>query len=598
MRAFRPRDIFHLRRLHDIAMSPDGAAVAYCLAEPDPTSGGYRRSIYLLGTDAAAPRPLTRGPADHRPWFSPDGRHLAFLRRDAGVDQVHLLPLGGGEAVPLTVLRHGVDSYAWGPHGHQIAVLSSVGPAGPTMRQLYHFDLDGTWRQLSSDAFDHADAVFAPAGRHIACTLTSAAGDMAVATVPVDGGPWRLLTPWQARWARPVFAPDGGSLFAFGCKGDEEPSLWRIDLAGQSARVSGAPWPGAFAGYVQDDVPVRPDLFVTGDGQALLALLCSEGAAALARCSIASGRWQVEPTQGLSIQSFATTSAGDRFALLAAPAGSPPEVLVRDEDGQVALRSDHHELFLADATFAAPEHLGGTAFDAGLLLPPGDLRAMPLALVLADPPDSATGGVSSLLAQALRGQGLAVLRLALRPAEAAQAAQDPATLLLEMESLMLRCGTMHQGIDTSRVAVVGEGVGGYLALMLLSRTTDAWRAAVAIGAPTDLFSLWGSGDLREATALSGLAPPWQDPEPYLRGSPLLQAHHMQASVLLVHGANDSVVPAHHTEELCLALRTLERPVRCEIYEGLGHALLREAPLRLQAQILELIAGWTADQLAR
>ena len=51
------------------------------------------------------PRRLTHGAwSDTAPRFSPDGRSLAFLsdREKAGVSQLLVLPLDGGDARPLT----------------------------------------------------------------------------------------------------------------------------------------------------------------------------------------------------------------------------------------------------------------------------------------------------------------------------------------------------------------------------------------------------------------------------------------------------------------------------------------------------------------
>ncbi len=597
MRAFRPRDIFHLRRLSDVAIAPDGLSVAYTLHLPDTQLDGYRTCIYRLGADERGPRPLTRGPADQRPWFSPDGHHLAFRRREGDAAQVHLLPLAGGEALQLTALRYGVDAFAWGPHGRQIAALATVGPSGPTARQLYRFDLDGTWRQLSDDAFEHRDPTFAPDGRHIACLLERPGG-VAIGVVPVDGGAWRLLTPWWARWARPVYAPDGGSIYAIGAAAGADPALWRVGLAaGDPEAVAESPWPGALLPYLRGEGASVRDLFVTGDGQNLLGLLQDRREAIVARCHLGSGRWQPEHLEGYRIHAFASTASGHRMALLGGPPGQPPEALLRDESGRIALRSDHHELFLVDAGFAPLQPLGDAVPGSGLLPPPSppDGR-VPLVVVLGDRPDPATGGSSSLLAQALCGRGLAVLSLPLDRDLAAAADGDPQRLIGTVRA-GVALSAARLDIDAARLGIVGEGVGGYLSLLLLAQTGD-FRAAATLGAATDLLSLWGSGDLPGATALADLPPPWQDPQRYLSLSPLLQAPRITAPLLLVQGSDDRVVPALQAAELCKALESLGRPVRLKRYQGLDHRPLAEQPLRLQAQILELLAGWLVDHLAQ
>jgi acylaminoacyl-peptidase len=107
--------------------------------------------LWLIPTDGAGtPRQITLGMThDRHPRFSPDGRTLAFIsdRRSAvedgpntnsratrdpkdphdheDHDQVHLLPLDGGEARRLTDLPRGVRSFDWSPDGSRLVVVTT-----------------------------------------------------------------------------------------------------------------------------------------------------------------------------------------------------------------------------------------------------------------------------------------------------------------------------------------------------------------------------------------------------------------------------------------------------------------------------------------
>ncbi len=136
----RPDDLSRLRIATEPRLSPDGRLAVFVLQTVAQTvaqctavagSDGYRHAILLVPTDGSAPaRQLTLGSRhDRHPRFSPDGRTLAFLsdRRtiveeeptrsgaDAkdreDVEQVHLLPLDGGEARRLTDMPRGVKSF-------------------------------------------------------------------------------------------------------------------------------------------------------------------------------------------------------------------------------------------------------------------------------------------------------------------------------------------------------------------------------------------------------------------------------------------------------------------------------------------------------
>ena len=141
-RPFRPDDLYGLRIATEPRLSPDGAMVAFSLQTVAPGKDGYRSAIWAVDAVGGEPRRLTLGARhDGHPRFSPDGRTLAFLsdrrlhveeeptageakEREDG-QQVHLLPLGGGEATRLTDLPRGVRDFEWSPDGRRLLVLTS-----------------------------------------------------------------------------------------------------------------------------------------------------------------------------------------------------------------------------------------------------------------------------------------------------------------------------------------------------------------------------------------------------------------------------------------------------------------------------------------
>ena len=142
-RPFRPDDLYRFRVATDPRLSPSGDRVAFTVQTVAPAKDGYRHAVWSVPTDGSGEaRQLTLGARhDSSPRFSPDGRTLAFLsdrrmhveeepaagdpkqREDA--QQIHVLPLDGGEARRLTDLPRGVDAFWWSPDGTRILASSA-----------------------------------------------------------------------------------------------------------------------------------------------------------------------------------------------------------------------------------------------------------------------------------------------------------------------------------------------------------------------------------------------------------------------------------------------------------------------------------------
>jgi dipeptidyl aminopeptidase/acylaminoacyl peptidase len=139
-----PDDIFRLRIATEPCLSPDGRLAVVTLLTVAPEFDAYRSALWIVPVDGSSPaRQLTLGVRhDRHPRFSPDGRTLAFisdrrpviedeldLRADRRRDredgqQVHMLPLDGGEARRLTDLPRGVEAFEWSPDGTRLVVVS------------------------------------------------------------------------------------------------------------------------------------------------------------------------------------------------------------------------------------------------------------------------------------------------------------------------------------------------------------------------------------------------------------------------------------------------------------------------------------------
>ena len=138
-------DLFNLKQIESPALSPDGRWVVYVVRSIEPglsaeasakagvkDDGVDRTQLWLAATDGKTPpRQLTFGAAGNSsPVWSRSGDRLAFVRSvEKERQQIYLLSLGGGEAVPLTKMDTGADNPRWSPNGTKILFTSSLSSA-------------------------------------------------------------------------------------------------------------------------------------------------------------------------------------------------------------------------------------------------------------------------------------------------------------------------------------------------------------------------------------------------------------------------------------------------------------------------------------
>jgi len=137
-----------------------------------------------------------------------------------------------------------------------------------------------------------------------------------------------------------------------------------------------------------------------------------------------------------------------------------------------------------------------------------------------------------------------------------------------------------QGIvDPKRVCIAGASYGGYAVLMGLVRDPGLYRCGVEWAGVTDI-NLMYTGDW---SAESDLSDHWKaygmpelvgdqvkDAQQLQATSPLLQAAHIKAPLLLAYGTDDLRVPLYHGEKFYAAVKAGNPQVEWVTYEKEGH----------------------------
>jgi dipeptidyl aminopeptidase/acylaminoacyl peptidase len=126
-------DLWDLRLLGDMRLSPDGRLIAFTVETSDRSANERRSAIWLVDLEGASPRQLTSGlKRDTQPRWSPDGTQLAFVSTRAGDrPQLWLMPVWGGEPRQVTRFRRGATNPFWSSDGRWVGCEVEVRDGEP-----------------------------------------------------------------------------------------------------------------------------------------------------------------------------------------------------------------------------------------------------------------------------------------------------------------------------------------------------------------------------------------------------------------------------------------------------------------------------------
>lgn len=121
-------------------------------------------------------------------------------------------------------------------------------------------------------------------------------------------------------------------------------------------------------------------------------------------------------------------------------------------------------------------------------------------------------------------------------------------------------------VDGNRIGIWGWSFGGYTTLMSMSEGTPAFKAGVAIAAPSD----WRFYDTVYTERF--MRTPKENGEGYNAGSAILRAPQMQGKLLLIHGTADDNVHYQNCAEYSEALVQAGVQFDMQVYTNRNHGI--------------------------
>jgi Tol biopolymer transport system component len=208
-----PIDSSWYGQFNSFALSPDGRRLAVG------SGAGAQLNIWVKQLDRGTFTRLTFGGADRRPFWSPDGRTVAFVRDSANSSAVYGRPAdGSGQDRLLARLDRQVQEAVWSRDGQWIVMRTDNGTAGAGDLVGLRTSGDSTPVPIVASPFTELHPGLSPDGRWIAYVSNeSGINEVYVRPFPTaGGGRWQVS---NGGGSAPRWSPNGRELFYMDARG-------------------------------------------------------------------------------------------------------------------------------------------------------------------------------------------------------------------------------------------------------------------------------------------------------------------------------------------------------------------------------------------
>jgi len=630
-RAFTIEDLYRVKSISDVHVSPDGKSVIYALATSDLPRAKRITHIWMMDIDGKNSRQLTNGDkSESSPAFSPDGKWISFISSKDGSPNIYLLPSAGGEAKRLTNISTGVSDPLWSPDGKSIAFSSDVYPEcsddacnkkiaetwskGPIKAHTAESLLYRHWTEWKDGTRTHVFLASAATGE--ARDLTP--GDF-------DSPAFQIGGPLQYS-----FSPDGKEI-VFVSNHDKQPAsstnndLWLISLSDPKAPArnitasnhayDGSPKyspDGKYIAYrVQKQPAYESDLFrlalydrATGastvltesyrtwiedfqwsdDSKSIFFSGPLEGQVPVHRVDIAS-KSITQVLADKNIFEWTIIGGGKRLLYTRSSVGEPVEMFSADLNNGRAVtpvRISHINDAVASEVDIRPAEMmwvdgaRGEKVQVFIVKPHGfdPNKKYPLILNVHGGPQSQWGDAFRGDWQVYPGSGYVVAFA--NPHGSVGRGQDYTAQIsgdwagAVFEDLMKITDAVEKlpYVDRNRMGAMGWSYGGYM-MMWFEGHTDRFKAIASMMGLYDLRSFFGATEELWFPEWDLKGQPWNS-ELYEKWSPSNGVKNFKTPTLVISGERDYRVPYTQSLQFFTALQKMNVPSKLIIYSNAGH----------------------------
>lgn len=631
-RPVTPEDLWRMKRVGSLDLSPDGALAAVVVTEYDIEKNKGQGDVWLVPTDGSPARRFTTGPTtESSPAWSPCGGRLAFVaKRDGEQAQLHIISRDGGEAAAHTDMPLGVSSPKWFPGSGAVLFVSEVLPgyegnldsmkvelekrkerkvtAKATEDRFYRYwdrwltdgtvphlfmvdlstravtDLTPGWNRLFAES-GGIDYDISPDGKEIVFSALrhgppydSLAADIYVMRLD-EPGKARNITPENpADDFSPRYSPDGryilyGMQKIIGFYADRV-RLVRYDRRTGEKKILTSDW---------DRSP--GDWTFSTDGRTVV--FSAEDRAMQSIFSIGIDGGPVREIRRGGSNGSARPAPDGRIVYLHNNLSAPNEIYSVKANGKNARKlSSFNDSLLAKIEWGAVEDVTFKGFDDAdvqmfILYPPrfDAAKKWPLLVLVHGGPHGIFGDEFHFRwnAQAFAAPGYVTAMVNFHGSSSfGQAFADAITGEHGRKPFVdvMRAADylVARGIvDEKRMAVAGGSYGGYLASWIGTQT-DRFACLVNHAGVFDFLAQTGS-DITHGRERSYGSAPWKDLERVVRWSPAQNMRSYVTPTLVVHGERDYRVPVGNALEVYGMLKERGVPAKLVYFPDENHWVL-------------------------
>lgn len=603
-------DIFNLEFISDPQISPDGSKVIYVRNFKDVMTDRNLSNLWIVNFDGSQNRPLTTGEQnDSSPKWSHDGKKIIYSSNKSGKREVYLRWMDTGEERVLINTEKSPSNLVWSPDDKHLSFTMFVSKAKPSPikmpakpqgakwnappkyvdelnwrrdgqgelpsgnTQLFTVPVSGgTPRQLTDGRYNHSGASWSKDGKYLYFSANMRDDseleirDSDIYRLALADGSMKKLTDRYGPDGNPTISPDGSKMAYLGYddnyKGYQISRLYVSNTDGSNSQL--------VSGDLDRDVG---SIQWASDNKGLYFQYTDKGHSKIGFITLKGKVTEItDGLGGLSLGrpyasgAYSVANNGN-YAYTWAETMEPADLGVGNKGNNRRVTKVNEDLFDYKKLGEVEEiwyksSADGLDINGWIVKPPNfdPNKKYPLILEIHGGPFSAYGPAFSGEIQLMAAAGYVVLYTNPRGStsygydfgneiDKNYPSKDYDDLMSGVDEVISR-----GYIDEGQLFVTGGSGGGVLSSWIIGKT-DRFAAAVVAKPVINWYSWALNADLSAmATRYWFDKMPWEDPEKYMKHSPISLVGNVTTPTMLLTGEEDLRTPIHESEQFYTALK--------------------------------------------